>query len=73
MLLIARQGLNTVKGFDVQVAVEISKLTGLEFKTAPNKVIPLAGGGSWQIPYRIFSSKPWLLTMHLWKLMELLT
>ncbi|KAJ3985101.1 L-Aspartase-like protein [Lentinula detonsa] len=29
-------GLNTKKGFDVKVAEEISKLTGLEFKTAPN-------------------------------------
>lgn len=28
-----------MKGFDVDVAAEISKLTGLEFKTAPNKVI----------------------------------
>ena len=33
------QGLNTKKGFDVKVADEISKITGLEFKTAPNKVI----------------------------------
>ena len=32
------QGLNTKKGFDVKVAAEISKLTGIEFKTAPNKV-----------------------------------
>ena len=31
-------GLNTKKGFDVKVAAEISKLTGYEFKTAPNKV-----------------------------------
>lgn len=31
-------GLNTKKGFDVAVAAEISKLTGIEFKTAPNKV-----------------------------------
>ncbi|OBZ78808.1 Fumarate hydratase, mitochondrial [Grifola frondosa] len=30
-------GLNTKKGFDVKIAAEISKLTGLEFKTAPNK------------------------------------
>ncbi|TCD67023.1 fumarase fum1 [Steccherinum ochraceum] len=30
-------GLNTRKGFDVKVAAEISKITGLEFKTAPNK------------------------------------
>lgn len=33
-------GLNTKAGFDVKVAAEISKLTGLEFKTAPNKVGP---------------------------------
>lgn len=32
------QGLNTKKGFDVKVAAEVSKLTGYEFKTAPNKV-----------------------------------
>jgi fumarate hydratase class II len=32
------QGLNTHKGFDVAVADEISKITGLPFKTAPNKV-----------------------------------
>ncbi|KAJ3737091.1 fumarate hydratase [Lentinula guzmanii] len=35
-------GLNTKKGFDVKVAAEISKLTGLEFKTAPNKFEALA-------------------------------
>lgn len=35
-------GLNTMKGFDVNVAAEISKLTGLEFKTAPNKFEALA-------------------------------
>ena len=32
------QGLNTKRGFDVKVAEEISKITGIEFKTAPNKV-----------------------------------
>ena len=35
------QGLNTKKGFDVKVAAEITKLTGYEFKTAPNKVCHL--------------------------------
>jgi len=35
-------GLNTKKGFDVKVAAEISKITGLEFKTAPNKFEALA-------------------------------
>ncbi|KAK6459024.1 fumarase [Scheffersomyces xylosifermentans] len=35
-------GLNTRKGFDVKVAAEVSKLTGLEFKTAPNKFEALA-------------------------------
>jgi len=30
-------GLNTKTGFDVKVAEEISKITGIEFKTAPNK------------------------------------
>lgn len=31
-------GLNTRKGFDEKVAAEISKITGYEFITAPNKV-----------------------------------
>lgn len=31
-------GLNTYKGFDEKVAAEISKITGYEFVTAPNKV-----------------------------------
>ncbi|RDB29381.1 Fumarate hydratase, mitochondrial [Hypsizygus marmoreus] len=35
-------GLNTRKGFDASIATEISKLTGLEFKTAPNKFEALA-------------------------------
>lgn len=35
-------GLNTKKGFDVKVAEEISRVTGLEFKTAPNKFEALA-------------------------------
>ncbi|KAF8898610.1 L-Aspartase-like protein [Infundibulicybe gibba] len=35
-------GLNTKKGFDVKIAAEISKITGLEFKTAPNKFEALA-------------------------------
>ncbi|KAI6153479.1 fumarate hydratase [Pisolithus tinctorius] len=35
-------GLNTKKGFDVKVAAEVSKITGLEFKTAPNKFEALA-------------------------------
>ncbi|CAG8508837.1 4510_t:CDS:10 [Paraglomus brasilianum] len=35
-------GINTYKGFDVEVANEISKLTGLPFKTAPNKFEALA-------------------------------
>jgi len=35
-------GLNTKKGFDVKVAAEISKLTGLKFETAPNKFEALA-------------------------------
>ena len=32
------QGLNTKKGFDVKIAAEISKITALNFVTAPNKV-----------------------------------
>ncbi|OCB85657.1 fumarate hydratase [Sanghuangporus baumii] len=35
-------GLNTKKGFDVKIAAEISKLTGYEFSTAPNKFEALA-------------------------------
>ena len=35
-------GLNTVRGFDVKIAEEISKLTGSQFKTAPNKFEALA-------------------------------
>lgn len=35
-------GLNTFKGFDEEVAAEITKLTGTEFKTAPNKFEVLA-------------------------------
>jgi len=35
-------GLNTKTGFDVKVAEEISKITGIEFKTAPNKFEALA-------------------------------
>ncbi|TFY62163.1 hypothetical protein EVJ58_g4041 [Rhodofomes roseus] len=35
-------GLNTKKGFDVKVATEISKITGLRFETAPNKFEALA-------------------------------
>ncbi|KAJ3091044.1 hypothetical protein HK102_001864 [Quaeritorhiza haematococci] len=35
-------GLNTRKGFDVKVAAEISKYTGLPFQTAPNKFEALA-------------------------------
>ncbi|PWN26988.1 fumarate hydratase [Jaminaea rosea] len=35
-------GLNTKKGFDVKVAAEISKITRVEFQTAPNKFEALA-------------------------------
>ncbi|KAF9056279.1 L-Aspartase-like protein [Panaeolus papilionaceus] len=35
-------GLNTKKGWDVKIAEEISKLTGLSFVTAPNKFEALA-------------------------------
>lgn len=35
-------GLNTVKGWDVKVAQEISKITNLPFRTAPNKFESLA-------------------------------
>jgi len=35
-------GLNTYEGFDVKVAAEVARLTGLPFKTAPNKFEALA-------------------------------
>lgn len=35
-------GLNTFKGFDVNVAKEVSNITGLQFETAPNKFEALA-------------------------------
>ena len=35
-------GLNTVKGFDSKIAEEVSKLTSIPFKTAPNKFEALA-------------------------------
>ena len=35
-------GLNTYKGFAEAIAVEVSKVTGIEFKTAPNKFEALA-------------------------------
>lgn len=35
-------GLNTRKGFDVKVAEHVSKISGLEFQTAPNKFEALA-------------------------------
>jgi len=36
-------GLNTHPGYDVQVAKKISELTGIEFRTAPNKYEAMAG------------------------------
>lgn len=35
-------GLNTYKGFDERIAEQISKMTGVDFKTAPNKFEALA-------------------------------
>ncbi|RKF55537.1 Fumarate hydratase, mitochondrial [Erysiphe neolycopersici] len=35
-------GINTFKGFDEAIATEVSKMTGLKFKTAPNKFEALA-------------------------------
>jgi fumarate hydratase class II len=35
-------GLNTKEGFDIKIAKEISKETGIEFETAPNKFESLA-------------------------------
>ena len=35
-------GLNTKKGYDVKIASQIAKVTGLPFKTAPNKFEALA-------------------------------
>jgi fumarate hydratase, class II len=39
-------GLNTFKGFDEAIAAEISKMTGKEFKTAPNKFEVMAAHDS---------------------------
>ncbi|KAJ5166167.1 Fumarate hydratase [Penicillium canariense] len=39
-------GLNTFKGFDEAIAAEITKMTGTEFKTAPNKFEVLAAHDS---------------------------
>ncbi|KAL3249372.1 hypothetical protein ABHI18_011632 [Aspergillus niger] len=39
-------GLNTFKGFDEAIAAEVTKLTGTEFKTAPNKFEVLAAHDS---------------------------
>ncbi|GJJ09529.1 hypothetical protein Clacol_003752 [Clathrus columnatus] len=36
------KGLNTKRGFDVGIAEEISRITGFQFKTAPNKFEALA-------------------------------
>lgn len=71
-----RQGLNTKKGFDVKVAAEISKITGLEFKTAPNKAsVPfttramqwtdLGYGSSRRLLVMMPSSKPTVLSTSL--------
>lgn len=39
-------GLNTFKGFDVAIAAEITKMTGTQFKTAPNKFEVMAAHDS---------------------------
>lgn len=39
-------GLNTFKGFDEAIAAEVTKMTGTEFKTAPNKFEVLAAHDS---------------------------
>jgi fumarate hydratase class II len=39
-------GLNTFKGFDIEIAQEISSLTSLDFQTAPNKFEALAAHDS---------------------------
>jgi fumarate hydratase, class II len=56
-------GLNTKKGFDVKVAAEVSKITGLEFHTAPNKVY-LLGMYGW-LRLTLCSSRHLLPTMRL--------
>lgn len=45
-------GLNTKKGFDVKVAAEVSKITGLEFHTAPNKVCSVLPRGFY-LPFSV--------------------
>ncbi|RXW24728.1 hypothetical protein EST38_g1080 [Candolleomyces aberdarensis] len=42
-------GLNTRKGFDVKIAGEISKLTGLPFQTAPNKASSKSEIPTWKV------------------------
>jgi fumarate hydratase class II len=46
---VVSQGLNTKKGFDVKFASEVSKLTKLDFKTAPNKVSHFRQGSAMQV------------------------
>lgn len=58
------QGLNTKKGFDVKVAAEISKITGLDFKTAPNKVTVVFVVATC-VDRLLLSLRRWLLMM-LW-------
>lgn len=56
------KGLNTKRGFDVKIAAEISKITGFEFKTAPNKVYFCSCGVERLLTMP--SSRHWLLMMH---------
>jgi Fumarase len=63
---VIRQGLNTKKGFDVKVAAEISKITGLEFRTAPNKVNEPKARHSLTHHGLFFSSSRLLPHMMLW-------
>lgn len=44
-------GLNTHKGFDVNIAKAVTEASGFDFETAPNKV-SLISKGLWQLIYR---------------------
>lgn len=61
-------GLNTRAGFDVKVAEAIAEITGMPFKTAPNKVsickeLTEYGGAVVKSHCTYNSLKLWLLTM----------
>lgn len=60
------KGLNTKKGFDVNIAAEVSKITGLDFVTAPNKV-QINSEKNMQVLWTEFT-----ISLKRWRLMMLL-